>query len=330
MLDSFLEKALTLNRSGEPYATATIVRRQIPSSGKPGDRAIITPDGRIHGWIGGGCTRGIVLKEALESLRDHKPRIVHISPDARESDSGQTKRYTMTCQSGGEVEVYIEPVLPKPQILIFGKSHIAMALARIAKTMDYRVSVVVPAVEEGLFHGVDQIFANASFPGGEAYEKSYVVVCTQGEGDAEALFQALALKTDYTAFVASRKKANGIFQELRLKGITMDQLKEIRTPAGLDIGAKLPEEVAISILAEIIKIFRAKQAELEHQKQENGPDALPNEDYYLNPVCNIPIQKSTAKHVLVYNNEKVYFCCDGCKVSFEKDPEKYMTKTAKG
>jgi xanthine dehydrogenase accessory factor len=329
MLDSFLEKALTLNRSGEPYATATIVRRQIPSSGKPGDRAIITPDGKIHGWIGGGCTYGIVLKEALESLRDHKPRIVHISPDALESASGQTKRYTMTCQSGGEVEVYIEPVIPKPQVLIFGKSHIAMALARIARTMDYRVVAVVPELETGVFPTADQVFSNNDFPGGEAFKNSYVVVCTQGKGDTEGLFQALSLNAGYTAFVASRKKANGIFQELRLKGVSFDQLKGIHTPAGLDIGAKLPEEVAISILAQIIMVFRAKQAELEHQQPENPLEVLPNEDYYLNPVCKIPIQKSTARHVLMYNNENVYFCCDGCKVSFEKDPQKYITATGR-
>lgn len=325
MLDSFLEKALTLNRTGEPYATATIVRRQIPSSGKPGDRAIITPDGKIHGWIGGGCTYGIVLKEALESLRDHKPRIVHISPEALESTSGQTKRYTMTCQSGGEVEVYIEPVIPKPQIVVFGKSHIAMALARIARVMDYRVIAFLPEVEEGIFPTADQVFSAKELPKGEDFKNSYVVVCTQGKGDTEGLFQALSLGAVYTAFVASRKKANGIFQELRLKGISFDQLKGIYTPAGLDIGAKLPEEVAISILAQIIQVFRAKQTELEQKQPENPLDALPNDDYYLNPVCKIPIQKSTAKHVLMYDNENVYFCCDGCKVSFEKDPQKYMT-----
>jgi len=327
MHDSFLEKALTLNRSGEPYVTATIVRRQIPSSGKPGDRAIITPDGKIHGWIGGGCTYGIVLKEALESLRDHKPRIVHISPEALESASGQTKRYTMTCQSGGEVEVYIEPVIPKPQIVVFGKSHIAMALARIARAMDYRIVAVVPEIETGIFPTADQVFSNDNFPGGEAFQNSYVVVCTQGKGDTEGLFQALSLNATYTAFVSSRKKANSIFQELRLKGVSFDQLRSIHTPAGLDIGAKLPEEVAISILAQIITVFRAKQAELAQQRPENPLEALPNEDYYLNPVCKIPIQKSTAKHVLMYNNEKVYFCCDGCKVSFEKNPEKYMAGT---
>jgi xanthine dehydrogenase accessory factor len=115
-----------------------------------------------------------------------------------------------------------------------------------------------------------------------------------------------------------------------MKGIGMEQLKEIRTPAGLDIGAKLPEEVAISILAEIIKEFRAKQAGQETLKADNTLSALPNDDYYLNPVCKIPVQKSTAKYVLVYDNEKVYFCCDGCKVSFEKDPEKYIPKAVPG
>ncbi|MDV7391272.1 XdhC family protein, partial [Arthrospira platensis SPKY1] len=151
MRDSFLEKALELNHKAEPYATAVIVRRKIPSSGKPGDKAIITANGTIHGWIGGGCTRGIVLKEALASLKDHKPRVVNISPEPLGSSFEDTKNYTMTCQSGGEVEVYIEPVIPKPQLLIFGKSHIAMALARIAKAMEYRVDVVMSTFEDGVF-----------------------------------------------------------------------------------------------------------------------------------------------------------------------------------
>jgi xanthine dehydrogenase accessory factor len=322
MHDSFLEKALALNQNAEPYATAVIVRRRIPSSGKPGDKAIITADGNIYGWIGGGCTRGIVLKEALASLRDHKPRIVNISPESLGSSFEDTKNYTMTCQSGGEVEVYIEPVIPKPQLLIFGKSHIAMALARIAKAMDYRVHVIMSVVEDDVFPTADKVMSIGEFEGNETYKHSHVVVCTQGEGDAEALLKALSLGSSYVSFVASRKKANAIYQEVRLKGATMDQLKVIRTPAGIDIGAKLPEEVAISILAEIIQTFRAQQAE----QKEATVSELPNDDYYLNPVCNIPVQKSTAKHVLVYDNQKVYFCCDGCKVSFEKDPEKYMAK----
>ena len=132
MRNSFVNKVNELIDKEEMFATATIVRRRKPSSGKPGDRAIITKDGHVHGWIGGGCTRGIVIKEALLSLQDRKPRFVSISPEKKNGAFDNTKLYTMTCQSGGEVEVYIEPVLPKPQIVIFGTSHISMSLAKLA------------------------------------------------------------------------------------------------------------------------------------------------------------------------------------------------------
>lgn len=325
MRNIYLEKAMDLNKKAEPYATAMIVRRKIPSSGKPGDKAIITKDGQIHGWIGGGCTRGIVLKEAMEALQDYKPRLVNISPDATNKKLENTKIYTMTCQSGGEVDVYIEPVLPKPQLLIFGKSHIAMALAKIANSMDYRVHVVMTTVDKNVFPTADKLYAIQDFEADEYHKNSFVVVCTQGEGDAEALLKALSLNSPYTAFVASRMKANAIYHEIRLKGASMDQLQGIRTPAGLDIGAKLPEEVAISILAEIIQTFRGEQKE---QAKQQPAVQLNNDDYYINPVCNIPVQKTTAKHVVIYNNEKVYFCCDGCKVSFEKNPAQYMKPVA--
>jgi len=326
MRDSFLEKALALNQNEESYATALIVRRKAPSSGKPGDKAIITTEGKIYGWIGGCCTHGIVLKEALESIRDRKPRFVSIRPEAGEQVSyGNTKHYTMTCQSGGEVEVYIEPVIPKPHLLIFGNSHIAMALAKIASAMDYRIHVVMSEVDKTVFPTADKLIPFKEFDEAADYQKSYVVVCTQGEGDAEALAKALSLGSSFVGFVASRKKANSIYQEVRMKGVSMDELSNIRTPAEIDIGAKLPEEVAISILAEIIQAYRTNQEKVSSEKEEN---LMPNDDYYFNPVCNIPIQKSTAKYVLEYNNEKVYFCCDGCKVKFEKEPEKFMAETA--
>ncbi|MEL7221259.1 MAG: XdhC family protein, partial [Bacteroidota bacterium] len=313
----------------EAFATAYIVRRKVPSSGKPGDKAIITADGQIHGWIGGGCTRGIILKEALLSMSDRKARLVLISPEAKRTNIENTKIYNMTCQSGGEVEVYIEPVLPKPQLLIFGSSHIAMALAKIAKAMEYQVAVVMSSVDETLFSTADKIHALADFDSTKVTTIPYVIVCTQGEGDADAMAKALSLNASYLSFVASRKKANGTYNELRSKGIDFDQLKTIKTPAGLDIGAKTPEEVAISILAEIIQDFRKPGAEITisstNDKQEKVPQInLMNEDYYINPVCNIPVLKASAKYVLEHEGESVYFCCYGCKVSFEADPAKYM------
>ncbi len=322
MHNSFLEKAKLLNQNNEAYAMAFIIRRLIPSSGKPGDKAIITKEGHIHGWIGGGCTRGIVLKEALLSLKEGKPRTVSISPSAKNNLPDHIKTYTMTCQSGGEVDIYIEPVLPKPHIVIFGVSHIGMALSKIAKSMDYEVSAISNKVDKNLFPDADHLIDLKEVENNSLGKNAYAVVCTQGEGDTEALFKAVEMNPSYLSFVASRKKANAIFSELRDKGLNFDQLKKIKTPAGLDIGAKLPEEVAISILAQIIQDFRSIPTVTEPQKEE--PLVIDNDDFYINPVCQIPVQKSTAKHVLQYKEEKVYFCCDGCKVSFEKNPAKYM------
>jgi len=320
-MNTFLEKALILKASNEAYATAFIVRRTMPSSGKPGDKAIITKDGNIHGWIGGGCTQGIVLKEALESLRDGKPRFVSISPNTQENTMRHTKIYTMTCQSGGEVDVYIEPVLPKPHIVIFGNSHIAMALAKISKAMDYTVSVVMNVPDKVVFPTADNLYALADLENKHLHENSHLIVCTQGHGDVDALHKAIIMGKSYISFVASRKKANAIFADLRDRDVTFEQLTQIKTPAGLDIGAKLPEEVAVSILAQIIQEFRSEE---EAAKPVNDEAIALNDDYYMNPVCNIPIQKSTAKYVLEHEGEKVYFCCDGCKVKFEKVPSDYI------
>ncbi len=317
----FLEKAQTLNETNETYAVAMVVRRRVPSSGKPGDKAIITKDGQIHGWIGGGCTRGIVMKEALLAIQEGKPRFVSISPNATEGAQAHTKTYVMTCQSGGEVDIYIEPVLPKPHIVVFGTSHIGVALAKIAKAMNYQVSAINSEAYPDRFPTADQVLTFENMAEHSLGSHSYVVVCTQGEGDTEALHQAIQLNPPYLSFIASRKKANAIFRELHdEKNIDFDQLTDIKTPAGLDIGAKLPEEVAISVLAQIIQEFR--------QDNDNATTTevqINNDEYYINPVCQIPVHKSTAKHVVEYKGEQVYFCCDGCKVSFEAQPEAYIT-----
>ncbi len=324
MHNAFINKINEFKNSEVAYAIAIIVRRKIPSSGKPGDKAIITEDGHIHGWIGGGCTRGIVLKEALLSIKERKPRFVSISPSKIEGTDENTKVYAMTCQSGGEVELYIEPVLPKPQIVIFGTSHIAKSVVKIAKAIDYQVDVVMSAADKNVFPEVDNVIGIKDLDISKIKSSAYIVVCTQGEGDAEALKKALSIGSSYLSFVASRKKANAIYTEVRGMGATFDQLKTIKTPAGLDIGAKMPDEVAISILAEIIKHYRVATEITPSTEEQKSEITIKNEDFYINPVCNIPVQKSTAKHVLEYKEEKVYFCCDGCKVSFEKSPEKYM------
>lgn len=320
MRNQELEIINTLNDKRQRYAKATVVRRKIPSSGKPGDSAIILEDGTMHGWIGGGCTQGIVLKEALMAIKDGKTKFISISPEAVEGMQADTKLYTMTCQSGGAVDLFIEPVLPKPQLVIFGTSHIAMALAKIGRAMDYKVTAVHPQNDASDYGHLEGLTIAHSFGKEDVSENTYLIVCTQGHGDELALEMAIQTGNDYISFVSSRKKAHAIFNTLRSRGITFDQLKKIKTPAGLDIQAKLPEEVAISILAEIIKDIREPLAKASTTEMLATDIA----DYYINPVCQIPVHKPTAKHVLTYQEESVYFCCDGCKVKFEAAPDKYV------
>ena len=310
--------------SGEkpPYAVAMVVNRVAPTSGKPGDKAIIFPDGTLKGWIGGGCTRGIVLKEALLAIQQGKPRLVNISPGA---DNDYTRRgvvsYNMTCQSGGSVDVYIEPVLPKPHILIMGKSHIGMALSKLGKATGYQVTVLSAGADKITFPEADKVIDSAQLDKALISPNTFVVVCTQGENDDLALRQAIESGASYVSFVSSLRKGNAVYNNLKKQGVLVSELARVKTPAGLNINAKLPEEVAISILAEIISKMR------EEKNGENRPEITLNlNEYFINPVCQIPVQKSTAKHVIKFKDKEYYFCCDGCKVSFENEPEKYELK----
>jgi xanthine dehydrogenase accessory factor len=317
MFNKFLDVSSDLYESNEPFAVAYVVKKAGLTSGKPGDKAVIKRDGTLIGWIGGGCSKGIIIKEGLEAIKDGKPRMIAIQPDAAMGETKGVKMYSMSCHSGGAVDVFIEPVLPKPQIVIIGQSHTAYYLSKLAEAMEFRVSCVVTNNNTGMFDHIKNTYTDF---GKLKSEGAYVVVCTQGEGDEQALLSALNLDFNYLSFVASRRKSNAIFKALRGFGVTFDQLKKIKTPAGLDINAKLPEEVAVSILAEIIQTYRS-----ESEEEKSSGQVQLNDDVYVNPVCGIPVSKSTAKHVLEHEGEKVYFCCDGCKVSFEKEPDKYIT-----
>ncbi len=319
MFDDFLETSQNLYQNKEPFAIALVVRREIPSSGKPGDKAVIQKDGKIIGWIGGGCTRGIIMKEAADALKDGNPRLVRISPGGKDAPKPGVIDYKMTCQSGGSVEVYIEPVLPKPQLFIMGKSQVAMALCRLGKAMDYPVTIFAKDAEPLAFPDADVILETL-LTEEQINQTTCIIVCTQGENDEDALEQAIQSGATYISFVASRKKGSAVFHTLRQRGITFDQLKKVKTPAGIDINAKLPQEVAVSILAEIVTHIRSEEVKTKTDADEKESK---NSNIFINPVCNIPVEKSTAKHVIEYEGESYYFCCDGCKISFEKEPAKY-------
>jgi xanthine dehydrogenase accessory factor len=316
MFDQFLSKADELLTDGQSFAIAVVVRYQAPISGKPGNKAIVFPDGKIWGWIGGGCAQPVVVQEALKALADGQPRLIRISPSSSPEEG--IVDYTMTCHSGGTLDIYIEPVLPKPHILILGRSPVAKTLARLGKAIGYAVSVVAPGADRESFPDSDLVRAELDLGQLKTAQLIFVVVSTQGEGDEEALEQALLTKAAYVAFVASKAKARKILDYLKERGVPADRVSQVRAPAGLDIRAASPEEIAVSILAEIIQVNGTRaaapkaQAQLPVLKQETKDS-----------ICGMTVDVSVAKHKSEFRGKYFYFCCSGCKQTFDKQPEKY-------
>ena len=190
MFDVFFDKASKLNAQGQAFALAMVVRYEAPSSGKTGDKAIITPDGKIEGWIGGGCTQPVVIREALNVLKDGQPRLIRIAPSNDDKTAGIVS-YPMTCHSGGALDVYIEPVFPKPHLVVFGNSVVAQTLVRLAKAIHYQVTVVVEDAAFVRAENADHVVGDWDVSSLPLNAKTFAVVATQGEGDEEAIKQVL-------------------------------------------------------------------------------------------------------------------------------------------
>jgi xanthine dehydrogenase accessory factor len=322
MFDQFLKETAELIAHGESFVTATVVRALPPTSGKPGDKAIIHADGRITGWIGGGCAQPVVVKEAIKAQADGRPRLVRISPSDSNPEEGIVD-YTMTCHSGGALDIYLEPVKPKPQIMILGRSPVAQILARLGSTIGYGVSVVSPDSPKVGVDGIDSITTDDfKLAGGKITSQTFVVVSTQGEGDEEALEQAINSDAVYVAFVASKTKAGKVQEFLQTRGVSQEKISRMRAPAGLNIGATSPEEIAVSILAEIVQM-RANAAK-STAKPASSPGLNVIQNDAKDPICGMTVEKSKAKHKSEFQGKTFYFCCAGCKQKFELSPERYM------
>lgn len=322
MFDQFLKETAELIAHGESFVTATVVRALPPTSGKPGDKAIIHADGRITGWIGGGCVQPVVIREALKAQADGHPRLVRISPSDNSPEEGIVD-YTMTCHSGGALDIYLEPVKPKPQIMILGRSPVAQILARLGSTIGYAVSVVSSESSKEGIAGAENIVADDfKLPGGKINAQTFVVVSTQGEGDEEALEQAINSEAVYVAFVASKTKSGKVLEFLKSRGVSAEKISRVKAPAGLDLGATSPEEIAVSILAEIVQM-RASAAK---SAAKPAPSAALNviQTEAKDPICGMTVEKSKAKHKAEFQGKMFYFCCAGCKQKFEQSPERYL------
>jgi xanthine dehydrogenase accessory factor len=254
--------------TGEPFALATVVRTVAATAAKAGAKAVILPDGTIsEGWIGGGCARAAVLKAAKDALADGKSRLVSVQPpDALAEqglkagvEEGGVRFAKNMCPSQGTMDIFVEPVLPQPQIVVCGSSPVAVAIADMARRSGFAVTICAPAAEQATFERADRRIEGYALPVDEAGHR-YVVVSTQGRGDEAALPAALAVDVDYVAFVGSRRKAEVLKTAMTERGVAPERLAKLKAPAGLDLGAITPEEIAISILAEIVALRRGKHA----------------------------------------------------------------------
>lgn len=328
MCDEFYKKLETLNKQNDLFVAATVVRREVPSSGKSGDKAIIDRFGEITGWIGGGCVKGIVLKEAEDAMKTGQARLVKIGTSLADNKKQEgVVEYKMTCMSEGTVEIFLEPVLPAQHLVVIGKTVIAKVLVQLAKAAGYRVTAVAPDAKPGTFEKVDELITQMNLQNVKISAASAMVACTQGEDDDQALALMVQQPCFYKGFVASPKKKTALFNNLIAQGADSDKIAAIHSPAGININAKKPGEVAISILAEIIQEQNKVHATGFTQYITTNA-AKPSPQYYINPVCGIPVDMNSPKHVVEYNNEKVYFCCDGCKTQFDANPAKYMQNPA--
>jgi xanthine dehydrogenase accessory factor len=315
MGDELLDLAAELRRRGEAFALATVVRCERPTSAKPGARALIRTDGSMTGWVGGACAEPVVLREALRALRDGQPRLVGL---VGETGGGRAEvegilAYPMTCHSGGTLEIYVEPFLPKPALALVGQGPVVETLAALGRATGFAVTVIGSA-EAAAGHG--------RLPLGP---QDSVVVATHGNADEEALAAVLAREPGYVSLVASRKRAAVVVESLRRRGVAAERLGRLKAPAGLDLGAVTPEEIAVSILAEIIQSRRAAKPACD--EAEAGEPAVVTAEA-LDPVCGMMVEVATARYRSDLGGRPVHFCCLRCKEVFDQDPERYRAALA--
>jgi len=313
--------AVELRERGVPFVLATVVWSQSPTSAKPGAKGIVTADGALFGWVGGSCAQPAVMREAIAALHDGRARILRIDPAGEESGPPRPGVViaAMTCHSEGALEIFLEPFLPAPQLLVYGESPVADALVRLADVMGYHVVALRPGAS-GPPAGADE-WVDGLDPGDRPQRRPTVaVVASLGAYDEDAIEAAVRAGVPLVELVASRKRCQALRDTLA-QSLSPDLLARVKAPAGLDIQASTPEEIAVSILAELI----ARKAEWRSVwRPEAAVASVAAVAEAIDPVCGMTVDPRTARHVVEYRGQRYYFCCPACRRLFEADPERYL------
>jgi xanthine dehydrogenase accessory factor len=279
-----LEMARELNGRGEAYALVTVVRAVAPTSAYLGAQAIVLADGTLHGWIGGGCAKGVVISAAQSAIENGEPKLVRISNDHIYPEE-DVEHYAMACASNGSIELFIQPYSVRSALCVMGSTPAADEARFLAQRLQIRLTDT-PA------------------------EAPVVLIATQGQGDEEALEAALRSPAKQVLMIASQRKAEKLRGVMRVRGIDESQLARLQAPAGPDAGAKTPGEIALVAIVGVLALLR-------------GRSQVAAEAKFINPVCGMAVSIANPMHIEIYEGVSYYFCCDGCRTTFQKEPAKY-------
>jgi xanthine dehydrogenase accessory factor len=299
---SLSRRAEALRAARAPFVVATVVRAQRPTSVRTGDAALVLGDGTIEGFVGGSCAEQSVRLHALRALETGEALLLRILPgddDAPATEGAVTVQNP--CLSGGSLEIFLEPMLASPRVLVVGETPIAGAVARLGAELDLDV-VAVPGADVE-----------------PAADDLALVVAAHGRDELRALRRGLEAGLPYVGLVASRVRGAAVAAELRAEGVAEERVAALETPAGLDIGARTPQEIALSILARVVAVRRAEQT-VSVRVVAPTPQASA-----IDPVCGMAVAAVERTAHVDHEGRRVYFCCDGCRTAFEHDPPRFLT-----
>jgi xanthine dehydrogenase accessory factor len=295
-------RADELRAARTPFVVATVVRAQRPTSVHTGDAALVLGDGTIEGFVGGACAEQSVRLHALRALETGDALLLRILPDdgeAPESDPPARATVQNPCLSGGSLEIFLEPILASPRVLVVGETPIASAVARMGVELDLDMVVVAGADVE------------------PAADDLALVIAAHGRDELSALRRGLEAHLPYVGLVASRVRGSAVVAELHAEGLSEERLAKLETPAGLDIGARTPEEVALSILARIVAVRRGEQT-LSVSVVAPAAAATPETATAIDPVCGMVVAAAAKTPHVDHEGRRVYFCCDGCRSTWTR------------
>ena len=262
----------------------TVVRAVAPTSAYLGAQAIVLADGTLHGWIGGGCAKGVVISAAQGAIENGEPKLVRISNDHIYPEE-DVEHYAMACASNGSIELFIQPYSVRSALCVMGSTPAADEARFLAERLQIRLT-------------------------GTPAEAPVVLIATQGQGDEEALEAALRSPAKQVLMIASQRKAEKLRAVMRTRGIDESQLARLQAPAGPDAGAKTPGEIALVAIVGVLALLR-------------GRSQVAAEAKFIKPVCGMAVSTANPLHIEVYEGVSYYFCCDGCRTTFQKEPAKY-------